>query len=121
MAKFVLLLRSETVDYSTWSPEDLQKLIEKFNAWAGKLAAEGRLAAGEKLSDSGGKVISGLGANLKVTDGPFGETKEVVGGFYVITADNYEQAVEMCGDQPNLDLGGTVEIREVDSLGEEEG
>ena len=119
MAKFVILLRSQTVDYSTYSPEDLQQLIEKFNSWAGKLAAEGLLGDGAKLTDQGGKVIDGLGAKQKVTDGPFGETKEVVGGFYVITADDYEQAVELCRDQPNLGLGGTVEIREIDDLGQE--
>ena len=116
MAKFVLLLRSETVDYSAWSPEDLQKLLEKFNDWAGKLAAEGHLESGEKLTDGVGRVIAGLGKNQKVTDGPFGETKEVIGGFYIINADDYAHAVELCKDQPNLDLGGTVEIREVDAL-----
>ena len=120
MAKFVLLLRAQPVDYSTYSPEDVQQLIEKFNAWAGKLAAQGLLADGAKLTDQGGKVIDGLGAKQKVTDGPFGETKEVVGGFYVINAESYDHAVELCKDQPNLGLGGTVEIREVDNLGQEE-
>ena len=119
MAKFVILLRSQAVDYSTYSPEDLQQLIEKFNSWAGKLAAEGLLGDGAKLTDQGGVVIDGLGAKQKVTDGPFGETKEVVGGFYVINADDYAQAVELCRDQPNLGLGGTVEIREIDDLGQE--
>ena len=120
MTKFVLLLRSQPLDYRAWSPEDLQQLIEKFNNWAGKLAAEGLLTEGAKLTDTGGKVIDGLGAKQKVTDGPFGETKEVVGGFYTITADNYEHAVELCREQPNLGLGGTVEIREIDPVGQEE-
>ena len=121
MPKYVLLLRSESVDYGSWSPEDVQKLIEKFTAWAGKLAAEGHLVSGEKLTDLAGKVITGLGRKQKVTDGPFGETKEVVGGFYIIQADDYDHAVELSRDQPNLELGGTVEIREIDSLGEEGG
>ena len=121
MSRFVLLLRSAPVDYSTWSPEDLQKLLEKFNQWAGKLAAEGLLESGEKLTDGAGRVLGGLGSKQNVTDGPFGETKEVVGGFYVIKADDYDHAVELCRDQPNLELGGTIEIREVDSLGQEEG
>jgi hypothetical protein len=121
MPKYVLLLRSETVDYGSWSPEDVQKLIEKFNNWAGRLAAEGQLDSGQKLTDGIGKVITGLGNKQKVTDGPFGETKEVVGGFYIINADNYDHAVELCRDQPNLELGGTVEIREVDMMGQEEG
>ena len=120
MAKFVLLLRSETVDYGAWSPEDLQKLLERFNNWAGSFAAEGKLESGEKLTDGMGRVITGLGKKQNVTDGPFGETKEVIGGFYVINADDYDHAVELCRDQPNLELGGTVEIREVDSMGQEE-
>ena len=73
------------------------------------------------MKDRAGKVISGLGRKQKVTDGPFGETKEVIGGFYIINADDYDHAVELCKDQPNLELGGTVEIREVDALAEEGG
>ena len=121
MSRFVLLLRSPPVDYSAWSPEDLQKLLEKFNAWAGKLAAEGHLESGEKLTDGAGRTLEGLGGKQNVIDGPFGETKEVVGGFYVIKADDYDHAVELCRDQPNLELGGSIEIREVDCLGQEEG
>jgi hypothetical protein len=122
MTKYMLILRADaTVDYGEFSPADLQKLLEAYQAWSEKLAKQGRLHDGKKLTDQGGKVMIPRGKSSPVTikDGPFQETKEVVGGFYVISADSYDHAVELCRDHPNLQFG-SIEIREIDFMGQPE-
>lgn len=121
MPKFMLVLRGDTTtDWSSITPEDMQRIIQDYQSWAAKLAQKGLLHDGKKLTDAGGKVLRADGkGGVKVTDGPYQETKEVVGGFYVITAESYDHAVELCRDQPNLRFG-TIEIREVDFMGKPE-
>ena len=50
---------------------------------------------------------------VRTTDGPYSETKEVLGGFFIIEAANYEEAVERASDHPTLEYGGTLEIRQI--------
>jgi len=120
MTHYMLVLRSDPAAYASLSPEEIQGLLEKYQAWGAKMASQGRLRDGKKLTDEGGRVLHNDGGRLRVKDGPFGETKEVVGGVYFITAASYEQAVELCRDQPNVGFpGGSIEIRELDWIGEE--
>ncbi len=121
MTKFMLILRGDaTVDYSQYSPEDMQKVIQDYEAWAGKLAGQGLLQDGKKLTDFAGKVMIPDGkGGVTVKDGPYQETKEVVGGVYLITAESYDHAVELCKDHPNF-LFGSIEIREIDFMGQPE-
>ena len=75
----------------------------------------GRTAAsitGHKLHDSQGRVLNGGGARLKVTDGPYAEAREVMGGLFVIEAGSYDEVVELSKDCPHLEFG-SIEIREV--------
>jgi len=53
---------------------------------------------------------------MRVTDGPYSETKEILGGYFTVTADNYEAAVKRAGECPHLEFGGTIEVREVDVI-----
>ena len=53
---------------------------------------------------------------VRVTDGPYSETKEVLGGYYIIEAGSYDQAIERSRDCPHLEYGGTIEVREVDKI-----
>ncbi|MES1216816.1 MAG: YciI family protein [Bacteroidota bacterium] len=66
--------------------------------------------SGEPLAP-GGKLISGK--NKNVTDGPYTEGKEVVGGFFIISAANMDEAVEISKDCPDFDKGGSVQVRHV--------
>ena len=98
----------------------MQKIIEGYEAWAGGLAGEGRLHLGRKLMDEGGTVMQpGDDGAITVKDGPYQETKEVVGGVYVIEADNEKHAVELCQGHPNFRFG-SIEIREIDFMGQPE-
>ena len=117
MPKFMLILRGDaTADYSQFTPDDFGRILGEYEAWAQRLAAEGRLELGHKLTDQGGKVIWPRGKKVEVKDGPYVEAKEVVGGIYLIKADNYDHAVKLCEGHPNL-LFGSIEVRELDFLG----
>jgi hypothetical protein len=112
MPKFVLLLRDASSSYPNMSPDQMQSIVQRYVAWRAKVQQNGSSIMGHKLRDNQGRVINGKGASLKVTDGPYAEAREVMGGLFVIEAANYEEIVELCKDCPHLDFG-TIEIREV--------
>jgi hypothetical protein len=116
MSQFLLALYDNPADWVTLSPEEIQKAIEKYRAWSEKLRASGKLAGSNKLRDQSGRVMRGAGGRLRVTDGPFSETKEVLGGYFLIDAADYDEAVALCRDHPHLAYGGTIEVREIDQL-----
>jgi hypothetical protein len=104
----MLLLYDDPSYWRQLSPEEMQKAIEKYMAWTKKSVDSKRL--GEDL----GRVIRGQrNAKPRVTDGPYSETKEVLGGYYTIEAANYEEAVARSLDHPHLEYGGTIEVRQV--------
>jgi len=92
------------------SPEAQQAQLQKWFEWIEKLTKEKRYVAGEALLP-GGKTIRGV--KKTVTDGPFAESKEVVGGFFIVAAKDYDDAVTLAKDCPDYELGGIVEIREI--------
>jgi hypothetical protein len=53
---------------------------------------------------------------MRVTDGPYSETKEVLGGYYIVSADSYERAIDLARDCPHFDYGGAIEVRELDTM-----
>lgn len=108
MEKYMLLFRGG--DVSHLSAQQQESHMGKWLAWVEKLTKEGKYVAGEPLLP-GGKTISG--AKRTVTDGPFAESKEVIGGFFIIQAKDYDQAVDIAKDSPDYELGGSVEVREV--------
>lgn len=116
MAKYLLLLRDDPNDFGDLSPAEMQGIIAKYSAWNERLRAEGKLVDSQKLADGEGRVLRGGGDALRVTDGPYSETKEVVGGFFVLEADSYDDAVEITRDCPHLDFDGAVELRRVEEV-----
>ena len=111
MEKFMFLFRGG--DVSHMSPQEQQDHMGKWLAWVEKLQKEGRYLAGEPLTPEG-KVVSG--SQKAVTDGPFTESKEVVGGFFIIEAKDIDEATRLAKDSPDYDLGGSVEVRPVMKL-----
>ena len=92
------------------SPEAMQAHMGKWMAWIEKLNKDGKFVSGEPLV-AGGKLVSGK--NKSVTDGPYTEGKEVVGGFFIVNAENMDEAVEISKDCPDYELGGSVQVRQV--------
>ena len=97
-------------DPSHLSPEAQQAHMGKWFAWVEKLRKEQRYLGGEALLP-GGKTIKGL--KKAVTDGPFAESKEIVGGYFVVNAKSLDEAVQIAKECPDYELGGIVEVREV--------
>jgi hypothetical protein len=92
------------------SPEQMQANMGKWFAWIEKLSKDGRYVAGEPLLP-GGKLIQGK--NKSVTDGPYTEGKELVGGFFIVNAADMNEAVKLCDDYPDYEIGGSIQVRQV--------
>jgi hypothetical protein len=118
MARYALFLHDNPEAFVGMSPEQMQQVIEKYVAWGGRLRAAGVLEGGQKLADEPGRVMRGSNGQVRVTDGPYSETKEVLGGYYIVSASGYDQAVDLARDCPHLEYGGAIEVREVDSMGQ---
>lgn len=114
MQKFVLLLDEDPNAFQDISAAQMQEVLQAYEAWAGNLAAQGRLHGGLKLDAEGGRVIAGTGASQTVTDGPYSEAKEVIAGFFIIGAADYDEAVALVSDCPHLRFGGTIRLRRAD-------
>lgn len=89
--------------------EEIQDAIDRFYAWYERLLGEGRIGAGQRLTREG-KVVS----RQAITDGPFAEGKEVVGGYWFILADSLEEAARITSENPCLAYGLACEVRPVD-------
>ena len=113
MADFMLLLHTPPAG-NMWSAEDMQNVILRYSTWSKGLSAAGRLVGGHKLRDAEGRVLKKHSNQTTVTDGPYAELKEVVGGYFHITADTYDDAVRIARDCPHLDYGGTIEVRAIE-------
>jgi hypothetical protein len=120
MPKYMLILRADvTTDYSTFTPADFERILGEYTAWGERMQREGRMQFSQKLTDQGGKVIVPKDGKTTVKDGPYVESKEVVGGVYVLKADNYDHAVKLCAGHPNFRFG-SIEVRELDFMGQPE-
>jgi hypothetical protein len=109
MPQYLLLLHSEPNWSSKLSPEEMQKAIEKYMAWTKKPF----MVDGKRLAGDAGRVIRTDNGKPRATDGPYSETKEVLGGYYLIEAADYEEAVKRSMDHPHLEYGGTIEVRQL--------
>ena len=87
----------------------MQEMFAVFNAWKEKFK-DNIIDMGGKLM-AGGKLLTSSGA----TDGPFVEAKEIVGGYMIVAADTYEQALEVARESPGIRPGSSIEIREIAS------
>jgi hypothetical protein len=104
----MLLLYDDPSGWQKLSPEEMQKALEKYMAWTKKPF----MVRGVRLAPDAGKVIRARSGQPRITDGPYSETKEVLGGYYLIEAANYDEAVQRSLDHPHLEYGGTIEVRQ---------
>ena len=115
MAQYMLLLHLDPAQGAKLDPTVMQQAVAKHQAWRQKLTDQGQYLGSHKLENEPGKVLRSTNGKLLITDGPYSETKEWLGGYYLIEAPNYEAAVEAARDCPHLEYGGTIEVREVDA------
>jgi len=91
------------------SPQEIQAAIDAFYAWHANLVTEGRFRPGQRLT-TGAKRVHRTG----ITDGPFTEAKEVIGGYWFVYADSLEEAARITADSPCLACGLSYDIRPIE-------
>lgn len=118
MDTYLLLLHEDPGQYAHLSPAEMGEVVQLYRAWSQKLADQGRLVGGEKLSDEGGKRLRAGPNGPVVTDGPYIESKDVIGGTFMIRASSYDEAVALVADCPHLRGDNVIELRRVEPLGD---
>jgi|SRR6516225_3512896 hypothetical protein len=111
MSEFTFLFRGRRYFDS---PEEAQKNMQRWMAWFKELGAAGHLKDPGHPLESRGKVVSG--SQKLVTDGPYAEAKDVVGGYIVVEARDLDHAADLSKGCPILAVGGSVEIRPIQTL-----
>lgn len=111
MKEFLLIFRMDHNQRATnASAEEMQATTKKWMDWIGGIAAQNKLVSpGNRLEDAGKVVRPGK----LVTDGPYAEIKETIGGYSIVRADSAEEAAELAKGCPILAVGGNVEVREI--------
>lgn len=111
-SSFLLLVRETTPEaYDAMSPAERRRSLDRWNAWVDEMAARGKLRDGQPLQATG-RLVSGARGE-RVTDGPFTEAKELVGGYFLLTDVTLDEATAIAQQCPNLAYGMTVEIRPI--------
>ncbi|MEO8112311.1 MAG: YciI family protein [Ginsengibacter sp.] len=114
MKEYLFLFRGGREEMEAASPEQSQAHMQRWMDWMGKLGAEGKLVGAQPLNKEG-KTVSG--SKKVISDGPFMEGKEMVGGYLICKADTLEEAVELSKGCPLLENeDGVVEVREIQEL-----
>jgi hypothetical protein len=107
MEKFMLIFHGGIKQDA--SPSEIEANMGKWLAWIEQLSKEGVYVSGEPLLP-GGKLVTNTNS---VTDGPYTEGKELVGGYFIINANSMDEAVEVSKSYPDFNYGGSVQVRQV--------
>ena len=111
--EYMLLFRDNSW-HKGISPEEMQQVATKWMAWFERLKEQGKVESGRPLLPEG-KLVSGKGGRV-VADGPFAESKETIGGYFMLLVDNEEEAVSIAQGCPGLAYGCIVEVRPVAAM-----
>ena len=117
MQNYLLILHEDESQRSGISHDKMMSMIKEYRDWSTKLRAENRMVTGEKLTNDNGKVLRDRSGKVTVTDGPYAESKEIVGGFFIITAKDYDEACTIARGCPHLKYYGRVEVRQIEKMG----
>jgi hypothetical protein len=109
MKEFMMIFRMAPLGKFQPTPEQMQESIKQWQDWIGGIAAQGKFVSTNQLGFSG----KTLKPNGVVTDGPYAEVKEIVGGYIIVKANSLEEAIELAKGCPILYMGGHVEVRDI--------
>jgi hypothetical protein len=113
MANFLFVYRGSNDEFAKLTPDEIQKHMQQWGAWIGEGFQKGWMVnAGDALTQEG-RVVN---AKKVITDGPFVESKEIVGGYSIVQAANIDAAAELAKGCPALLTGGKVEVRALAGL-----
>lgn len=97
--------------YQGLSPEQMQQVADQWMSWFKRLTDQGKAVAGNPLERTG-KIISGKNGHV-IVDGPFAESKETIGGYFLLQVESFDEAVSIAQQCPGLPYGIQVEVRPV--------
>ena len=109
-SEYMLVFRG-TDWHNGLSPEQMQQVAGQWMAWFNRLTEQGKAIAGNPLEREG-KIVSGKNGRV-VADGPFAESKEAIGGYFLLQVKNLDEAVAIAKECPGLAYGAVVEVRPV--------
>lgn len=109
MSDFLLVFRMDKNDPAP-TPEQMQSRMKSWQDWMGGIAAQNKLVSSGNRLASEGRVVK---AGNVVTNGPYAEIKEAIGGYIVVSADSLDEAAELSKGCPILHGGGNVEVRTI--------
>ncbi len=115
MSSYLLILHDDPTEYRDLSPAEMSAILERYTAWARDLGARGLLRGGEKLADEGGRIVRSDGGCVVVVEGPYAEAREVISGYFIIEAADYDAAVAIARDCPHAQSRGKIEVRAIDA------
>ncbi|MCC6406308.1 MAG: transcription initiation protein [Planctomycetes bacterium] len=121
MNQYLLLLHDQKDFGNGLSADEIQRIIGEYVAWSERLRATGKLVGGQKLRDGEGRIVRERQGKTTVTDGPYSEGKEVIGGYFLVHAESYDEALALCKGNPHTKYGGTIELRCIDAMDESGG
>lgn len=110
MKEFMLIFMGVNYGEMDLSPAEIQDRAGQWMNWQEKMQKQGVLKEGNALQSDLRRVT---GPDRIVTDRASTESKEIIGGYYIVKANDHEAAIEIAQDYPDYDLGGTVEVREL--------
>lgn len=110
MKKFLLLLHEDAEQMSKLSPKEMEELVNAHLNWATKLGQAGIMVGGEGLQETGTQIV---GKDCVIKDGPYMESKEMVGGYYLLQAEDLDAVIAIARECPCHLWGGTTEIRPI--------
>ena len=113
MKDYLLVYRAEYSFMPDRTPEEMQAMSKRWMDWIGGIAAQNKLIDRGNRLTTDGKVIRN---DSTITNGPYAEIKESIGGYSLIKAESYDDAVELAKSCPVFMIGGNVEVREINPL-----
>jgi hypothetical protein len=109
MNEFMMIFRHTPNPDFKMTPEQMQDEIKKWQDWMGGIAAQGKFASTNRLGSNGKTLLH----NKTITDGPYAEVKEIIGGYVIVKANDMSEAMKLAEDCPILAVGGSVEVRDI--------
>ena len=113
MKECMLLLSGATERDPSLSIQEQQAQMMKYLEWLNDLKSKGAIKSGQPLGNDGRTLSNNAGV---ITDSPFLETKEAIGGYFVVNAESLEAATEVAKTCPHLLMGGNIEVRPITEI-----
>ena len=110
--EYMLLFRDTDLE-KRFPDEKVEEAMHRFNDWLGRWSQRGYIKGGQPLGPEGRVLAKAQSQQQIVVDGPFAETKEVLGGYVTVQAVDLDDAAQVASEWPLLDYGATVEVRPV--------